>query len=165
MRGLTAATLIGIAAAAAGCGDDDESSPSKDDPAASPTATTTDAPPARKGTTVKVVSSQFGEILGDGRGQAVYFFDKEKTSKSECYGECARAWPPVLTRGEPRNGSGARSGLLGTTTRRDGKTQVTYRGRPLYYYVDDSPGRVLCHNVEEFGGLWLVVQASGTPVS
>lgn len=36
---------------------------------------------------------------------------------------------------------------------RGGKRQVTYDGHPLYFYVDDAPGRVLCHNVLEFGGL------------
>jgi hypothetical protein len=38
---------------------------------------------------------------------------------------------------------------------------VTYAGHPLYYYVDDSPGTILCHDVEEFGGLWLVVKPNG----
>ena len=42
--------------------------------------------------------------------------------------------------------------------------QVTYSGHPLYYYVDDPPGEVLCHGVEEFGGLWLVVDPSGEAV-
>jgi predicted lipoprotein with Yx(FWY)xxD motif len=164
--------LIVIAATATGCGDDEENG-GNEGAAASPTGTAATggaeqqdgAAPARKGATLKLVSSQFGRILADGRGQAVYFFDKEGTSKSRCYGACAEAWPPVLTRGAPRSGSGARGRLLGTTRRRDGKRQVTYRGRPLYYYVDDSPGRVLCHNVEEFGGLWLVVRANGMPVS
>jgi predicted lipoprotein with Yx(FWY)xxD motif len=50
------------------------------------------------------------------------------------------------------------------TERDDGTTQVTYDGRPLYYYVDEGPGQVLCHNVDEFGGLWLAVQPSGAPV-
>jgi predicted lipoprotein with Yx(FWY)xxD motif len=119
---------------------------------------------ARPGKTLKLVDSQYGRILGDGRGQAVYIFDKETTRKSECYGDCARAWPPVLTKGRPRAGKGARARLLGTTRRRNGKRQVTYRGRPLYYYVDDSPGQVLCHDVLEFGGLWLVIRKSGRPV-
>ena len=64
-----------------------------------------------------------------------------------------------------RAGDGARKGLLGTTRRRNGKLQVTYAGHPLYYYKDDSPGRILCHNVEEFGGLWLVVKPNGSAVS
>jgi hypothetical protein len=37
-------------------------------------------------------------------------------------------------------------------------------GHPLYYYVHDPPGEVLCHDVEEFGGLWLVVDPSGEAV-
>ena len=42
---------------------------------------------------------------------------------------------------------------------------MTINGKPLYYYVDDSPGRVLCHNVQEFGALWLVVRPDGGSVS
>jgi len=118
---------------------------------------------ARRGRRIDVVRSQFGRILGDGRGQAVYVFDKETTSRAECYGACATAWPPVLTKGRPAAGKGVR-GRLGTTRRRDGRRQVTLNGRPLYYYVADAPGRVLCHDVEEFGGLWLVVRPDGTPV-
>jgi predicted lipoprotein with Yx(FWY)xxD motif len=118
---------------------------------------------AARGRTIKAVQSQFGSIVGDGRGQAVYVFDKERAGRSECYGDCARAWPPVLTRGGPV-GKGVRGRLLGTVRRRGGRRQVTYRGRPLYYYVDDAPGRVLCHDVREFGGLWLVIRPGGRPV-
>jgi Secreted repeat of unknown function len=46
---------------------------------------------------------------------------------------------------------------LGTTTRRGGARQVTYAGHPLYYHVGDrKPGQILCQNVVEFGGTWLV---------
>ena len=39
---------------------------------------------------------------------------------------------------------------------------MTYAGRPLYYYVGDrSPGQVLCQNVVEFGGRWLLLRPSG----
>jgi hypothetical protein len=40
---------------------------------------------------------------------------------------------------------------------------VTYAGQPLYYYVHDAPGEILCHDVAEFGGLWLVVRPNGRP--
>jgi predicted lipoprotein with Yx(FWY)xxD motif len=137
-------------------------------PAAEPSATATVAAPERKprrrGIRIRAIDSQFGTIVGDGRGQAAYLFDREESKQSECYGDCARAWPPVLTRGRPVAGKGIRKRLLGTTRRRNGKRQVTYDGRPLYYYVDDAPGRVLCHDVLEFGGLWLVVRPDGTPV-
>ena len=56
-----------------------------------------------------------------------------------------------------------RPGLLGTTTRADGTTQVTYAGHPLYFYAHEGKRQVLCHNIEEYGGLWLVVQPDGKP--
>jgi hypothetical protein len=41
---------------------------------------------------------------------------------------------------------------------------VTYDGQPLYFYAHEGPGEVLCHNVDEFGGLWLVLEPSGEAV-
>jgi predicted lipoprotein with Yx(FWY)xxD motif len=118
----------------------------------------------RTGRVVKVVDSRFGRVLADAKGEAFYLFDKEQRGTSECYGDCAIAWPPVLTKGHPRAGRGATRSKLGTAKRRNGTRQVTYAGHPLYNYVQDSPGRILCQNVDEFGGLWLVVKPSGKPV-
>ena len=119
----------------------------------------------RKGASVKVMNSRYGRMLFDAKGRALYLFTRERTSRSRCYGECASAWPPFLTKGKPRARSGVKSSLLGTTRRRDGRTQVTYRGQPLYYYVDDrEPGQVLCQDVVEFGGTWLVVSPSGAAI-
>lgn len=120
---------------------------------------------AARGVTVTAVKSRYGTILADGRGQAFYRFGSERTGRSECYGACAAAWPPVLAEGRPVAGKGARGSLIGTTRRRDGRRQLTYRGRPLYYYSGDSPGRVLCQNVREFGGLWQVVRPDGATVA
>ena len=65
-------------------------------------------------------------------------------------------------RGSLKAGAGSKRSLLGTARRSDGKLQVTYAGRPLYYYVGDrKPGQISCQNVSEFGGLWLVVRRSG----
>jgi predicted lipoprotein with Yx(FWY)xxD motif len=114
-----------------------------------------------QGARIKVVDSDFGRVIADGKGEAFYLFDKEDTKKAECYGACAKVWPPVLTKGKPVAAGGAKQSLLGTTRRKNGKLQVTYAGHPLYYYVDDSPGTILCHDVAEFGGLWLVVKPNG----
>jgi predicted lipoprotein with Yx(FWY)xxD motif len=160
---LAVAPLLACGAGSA----DPPTEPSAPAPTAAADARPTEAPerkPRRRGIRIKAIDSQFGTIVGDGRGQAVYLFDREDSKQSECYGDCARAWPPVLSRGRPVAGKGVRRRLLGTTRRRNGKRQVTYDGRPLYYYVDDAPGRVLCHNVVEFGGLWLVLRPDGAPV-
>lgn len=160
------------ALAVTGCGgddDDDSDGAAAGTNVATEAAAPTTTPPAEAGggtgVTIKTSDSQFGQVLFDGDDQAIYYFDKESGSKSECYGECAVAWPPVLTEGDPQAGAGAQAGLLGTTQRNDGTTQVTYDGHPLYYYIDDPKGEVDCHNVNEFGGLWLAVQGNGQPVS
>jgi predicted lipoprotein with Yx(FWY)xxD motif len=123
--------------------------------------TSAPATPDTRGTVVKTASSQFGEVLFDGTGQAIYLFDKEKTTTPECYGGCAEAWPPVLTEGAPVGGTGARADALGTTKRTDGAIQVTYAGHPLYYYAHEGRNQVRCHNVREFGGLWLAITPRG----
>lgn len=127
-------------------------------PAAEPAA----RPRLGRGIVVKVDRHpQFGPIVGDVRGQAFYLFDRERSARPRCYGACAQAWPPVLARGRPVAGRGVDPRLLGTTRRADGRLQVTYRERPMYYYVSDSPGVVLCHDVFEYGGTWLVLGPSG----
>jgi predicted lipoprotein with Yx(FWY)xxD motif len=109
--------------------------------------------------------SSVGSILFDGRGFALYAFTRDPARRATCYGACAKAWPPYLVRSRPAAGKGTRGRLIGTVRRTDGKLQATYAGRPLYYYVGDTkPGIVLCQNVKEFGGLWLVVRGSGALV-
>ncbi len=158
--------LIGVA----GCGGDDEDEGSEGASSATTTAaattpsgaeTDTDAAAGGPGAQIKVSDSEFGKMLFDSKDQAIYLFDKETSDKPDCYGACAEAWPPVLTQGQPQAAAGADAAKLGTTKRRDGTTQVTYNDHPLYFYAHEGPGEVLCHNVEEFGGLWLVVQPSG----
>jgi predicted lipoprotein with Yx(FWY)xxD motif len=113
--------------------------------------------------TLTVRSTRFGRILFDGRGRTLYAFTRDRRGgRSRCYGACAKAWPVYFAKGRLIAGKGGRQSLLGTIRRRDGRRQVTYNGRPLYYYVGDKkPGQVLCQNVDEFGGTWLVVRPTG----
>jgi predicted lipoprotein with Yx(FWY)xxD motif len=174
--------IAGVCAALAlvACGDDDDDAPTTQAGAPAAEATTEEdtggeqsaggaggggGAEARSGIEITTADSQFGDALFDGDRRAIYYFDKEQTDASECYGDCAVAWPPVLTEGDPQPGGGADAKLLGTTERDDGSTQVTYDGHPLYYYVDDPLGQILCHDVVEFGGTWLAVQPNGDPVA
>ena len=154
----------------ASCGDDDDSSESSA-PAAEPAATQAEtAPeaekdskpkPADKGTTITLGDSEFGSMLFDSKKQAIYIFEKDPKGETVCYDECAEAWPPVYTDGEPKAGDGVKDALLGTVKRRDGRVQVTYAGQPLYFYDHEGPGEVRCHNVNLNGGLWWVVGPDG----
>jgi predicted lipoprotein with Yx(FWY)xxD motif len=112
--------------------------------------------------TLSVKSSSFGRVLFDGRGYVLYAFTRDANGRSACYGACAKAWPVYYAKGILRAGTGVKRSLLGTAKRRDGRRQITYAGRPLYYYVGDTrPGQILCQNVAEFGGTWLIVRPSG----
>ena len=161
MRKLLCIGLMALLpAAAAGCGDSGSS-------AKPPPAPVKAAKPAARGATVsvKVLRTRYGRILVDGRGRALYLFTREATTRARCYGACARAWPVFFAKGPVRAGSEAQAGLVGTTTRRDGRRQVTYNGHPLYYYVTDrAPGQVTCQKVAEYGGTWLVVAPSGAAI-
>jgi predicted lipoprotein with Yx(FWY)xxD motif len=58
--------------------------------------------------------------------------------------------------------SWATASLLGTTTRTDGKVEVTYAGHPLYYFFPDKqPGDATGQGVHNFGDLWWVLTPSG----
>ena len=112
-------------------------------------------------------SEQYGEYLTDADGQALYLFtaDKQGAGESSCYDDCAAAWPPLLTEGEPEAGEQADPALLDTFERQDGATQVTYNGWPLYYYVQDQgAGEATGQDVHGFGGEWYLVTPQGNPV-
>jgi predicted lipoprotein with Yx(FWY)xxD motif len=118
---------------------------------------------AAKSTRITAGDSNFGRMIWAPGDQAIYMFDQDGRNKSRCYGRCARAWPPVLTKGRPKAGRGVDADLLGTTRRRNGERQVTYDGRPLYTYAHEGSDEVLCHDVRLNGGLWWVLSPAGEP--
>jgi predicted lipoprotein with Yx(FWY)xxD motif len=96
----------------------------------------------------------------------VYVFELDRKDRSNCTSaDCVKAWPPVLTNEPPSAGAGVNDGLLGTIRRSDGMLQVTYNGRPLYFYEHEAPGEIKCHDVNLHGGLWWVVTPRGEPAS
>ncbi len=120
---------------------------------------------AKKSTKLRLQASDYGRVLFDAKGGALYLFTADGGGKSTCYGECAVEWPPFYARGKLTAGPGVKQGKLGRTTRSDGRAQVTYAGKPLYYWYRDPKNQILCHDVFEFGGDWLVVKPSGEPAA
>jgi predicted lipoprotein with Yx(FWY)xxD motif len=103
-----------------------------------------------------------GSVLVDSEGMTVYDFTVDEGTMSNCYGGCEAAWPPVTTTGKPTAGAGAMASALGTTKRKDGTLQVTYKGHPLYTFTgDEGPGEA---NGSEAEGTWFVLDEAGTEV-
>jgi len=103
-----------------------------------------------------------GSVLVDSEGMTVYDFTVDEGMKSNCYGGCESAWPPVTTTGKPTAGEGAKAADLGTTKRKDGTLQVTYKGHPLYTFSgDEGPGEA---NGNEAEGTWFALDEAGAEV-
>jgi predicted lipoprotein with Yx(FWY)xxD motif len=124
---------------------------SKDKPAAPPAGTTI----------IRAMDvAPFGKVVTDSEGFTLYRFDKDtpKPPVSNCNGDCAAQWPPVLADGNLIT-DGVDQSLIGTVTRADGTKQVTLAGWPLYRYVKDT---LQCQsNGEGVGGVWFVTALDG----
>jgi predicted lipoprotein with Yx(FWY)xxD motif len=156
---LFSAAFAAAAVLTVACGTS-SSSTSTATPSASPAAS-----PAATGATIAVATSRLGQILVDGKGITLYLFVADTGTASTCNSSCATVWPPLLTTGAPQAGAGATASLLGTTTRTDGKIEVTYAGHPLYYFVQDkSAGDTTGQGVNSFGALWWVLSPSGAAI-
>jgi predicted lipoprotein with Yx(FWY)xxD motif len=116
--------------------------------------------------TVSAASTSLGTILVDGSGRTLYLFQKDQPNRSTCAGACVAAWPVDTSSGTPKAGSGVQASMLGTITRADGGTQVTYHRHPLYYYSGDSgAGQHNGQGVDAFGAKWFVVNPAGGAVT
>ncbi|MGH2596244.1 MAG: COG4315 family predicted lipoprotein [Actinomycetota bacterium] len=85
--------------------------------------------------------SGVGDVLVDTKGMTLYYLKTETAGTIMCTGGCATAWPPLLLPSGVASataGSGVDSSKLGTITRPDGSTQVTYNGKPLYLFASDT---------------------------
>jgi predicted lipoprotein with Yx(FWY)xxD motif len=105
-----------------------------------------------------------GKILVDSEGMTLYYFQKDQkgSGKSKCEGACAEAWPPLITEGEPEAMTGVKAAMLGTIQRKDGTTQVTYAGWPLYTFVEDKkPGEDNGTDSKAFGAAWYPLHSNG----
>jgi predicted lipoprotein with Yx(FWY)xxD motif len=152
LAGAAAIALIGLAAIGCGGGG----------------ATASPAPPESTGgraPTLSVATTGLGNILGDSRGRTLYLFQKD-SGTSSCFGACAAAWPPLRSNGKPTVGSALNASRVGTTTRSDGKPQITYNGHPLYLYGgDEKPGDTNGQGLTAFGAPWWMLSPAGNQVT
>lgn len=104
-----------------------------------------------------------GTVLDTSAGLTLYHLTTEQSGKIECTGSCATNWPPFLAPGGNAPTGTAFDAKLGTISRPDGGTQLTFDGMPLYRFAGDSSAGQA--NGQGIGGVWFAVTASGTPGS
>lgn len=115
----------------------------------------------------RVTTHANGQVsyLTDSTGRSLYLFESDHGSESSCGSGCDTVWPPLTTDGQPHTAPGTHAGMLGTISRSDGSTQVTYGGHPLYYYSGDSqPHQTNGEGLDDFGAEWYLVSPGGTNV-
>ncbi|MEC3976040.1 hypothetical protein [Amycolatopsis sp. H20-H5] len=127
--------------------------------------TPTGAKAAEAGTALSAADVDgLGQVMTDQDGKTLYLFtkDSKKPSKSTCDGDCAKTWPPLLAKGDPKL-SGIDPALVAKVTRTDGTEQVTVGGWPVYRYSKDTAaGEAKGHGV---GTTWYAVEPNGCKVA
>jgi predicted lipoprotein with Yx(FWY)xxD motif len=162
LAGAALMPLTALAVAACGSGGSATAASNK------PTSAATPAPNAAvpHAPTVRVAKTRLGKVLVDSRGRTLYLFTKDSGTKSACSGACATAWPPLRATGKPTVSGGAKASLVGTTTRSDGKPQVTYNGHPLYGFIKDKKsGETNGEGLTAFGGSWFAISPAGKRIA
>jgi LPXTG-motif cell wall-anchored protein len=101
--------------------------------------------------------ADLGRFIVDAQGRTLYLFTRDNGTTSACMDACLTTWPPLVqASGQPALGPGL-GGTVGVAVQADGRRQVTYNGKLLYYYRNDmNPGDTVGQNV---GGVWFVVEA------
>ena len=107
-------------------------------------------------------SSQIGTYLTDGAGRTLYRFDNDSANppKSNCNGDCATAWPPLLIKSPGKIfPKGVDPKIIGYVERADHSCQVTVNGHPVYYFVADAKAGDI--NGQGLNGKWFAVAPDG----
>ena len=127
-------------------------------------------------TVITTEHTQFGTVLVTGTGESLYTFTGDEFPfattglQLDCTSlnvaasgtPCTTAWPP-LTASSVIGEHGVRQSELGTVTR-NGVTQVTYFGKPLYGFIaDKAANEVNGEDVSAFDGNWYLDHTDGLP--
>jgi predicted lipoprotein with Yx(FWY)xxD motif len=117
----------------------------------------TKAPASTKVAVDEVSVAKFGKVLVDQKGLALYYDTANKPMHFACTGACLTAWPPlVLAQGQTVALAGKTVTGLGTVRGPSG-LQVTWQGKALYTFAEDTMGTVTGQGI---GHVWFVAQLS-----
>ena len=102
-----------------------------------------------------------GSVLTDSEGRTLYFFARDTKGISNCTGGCLSRWPVFNVDNILLPPGGALSDDdFGTIGEGDAE-QITYKGRPLYYYAPANDGVIEAageNGGDNFGTVWFVAK-------
>ncbi|WP_410644429.1 hypothetical protein [Amycolatopsis sp. lyj-346] len=106
-----------------------------------------------------------GAVVTDADGKTLYRFDKDLSQPptSNCDGQCVTSWPPLLAGVATPMLKGIQDTQVGTATRKDGSTQITLNGWPLYEYAGDKVAGDM--NGQGANGTWFAVAPDGSKIT
>ena len=101
---------------------------------------------------VGIFVTSLGPVLEVGNGKMLYVHAGDSVTASTCLDTCATAWPPLfIAAGTKIVAPPGAKGAFGSITRPDGSVQVTYRGKPLYFWQNDvNPGDTTGQGINGF---------------
>ena len=136
----------------------------------------TNGTPAVETPTVTTEVSPNGVILSSPTAvgtRTLYMLTADTRKMATCgaAGGCDALWPPLLTNGHAKTGTGTQHGLIGSVRRSDGTRQVTFRGHPVYFFALDlgagaAAGLTNGEHIEDpapVDGVWYTLLPDGKP--
>jgi predicted lipoprotein with Yx(FWY)xxD motif len=136
-----AAAIILVAGVAAACSGAATAAPAAS-PSAAPAASAAASAAGGSVVMTATVGSNGTLVVASSNGMTVYTFDKDvaNSGTSACSGGCLTKWPALtVPAGSTPTAASGITGKLGTITRTDdGTLQVTYNGKPLYFFSGDK---------------------------
>jgi len=103
------------------------------------------------------IKSGIGNYLVDGNGRTLYWTALDSAGQSNVAGAILANWP-IFYSSNIVVPSSLNASDFGSITRADGTKQTTYKGRPLYYYINDLvAGDTFGQGIN---GIWFAVDPS-----
>jgi predicted lipoprotein with Yx(FWY)xxD motif len=120
------------------------------------------AAPASKNVAKQAENASLGRtVLTTTKGRTLYSLSAETHGRFICTGACVSTWHPLLI---PAGTKPTGPVKLGTIMRPEGKTQVTFKGRPLYSFAGDSKaGDANGEGIKDVGTWHAAVTAKAAP--
>jgi predicted lipoprotein with Yx(FWY)xxD motif len=160
-------TLLGVPVLAIGlaaCGGSSSNSSGSSNAASTSPAQTSASASADTVSTKSV--GGVGTVLVDSKGDVLYTNNQDTAAKMACTSACQSIWPAVTapSSGQPTSADSSVQAKLGVAG-----GQVTFSGKPLYTFVQDSPGQATGNGfMDSFGGTsftWTAAATGGAPAS